>query len=61
LLTQIREEYKKAFPCDVAFIEAGIDIVRVNWVNKRLEEMSENWRVELDRSEGGYKMPNLES
>jgi hypothetical protein len=57
LLTQIRQEYKLAFPCDVPFIEAGIDQVPARWVNKRLEEMNEPWRV--DMSDGGYRMFNL--
>ncbi len=47
----------KAFPGDVRFIEAGIDHVPVNWVNKRLEELEERWRVNM--GEGGYILPNL--
>ena len=47
LLTQIRAEYIAKFPDDVPYIEAGIDPVPENWVNKRLEEMGETWRVTL--------------
>jgi hypothetical protein len=57
LLTKIRAEYLETFPDERPFIEAGIDQVPVNWVNKRLQELSEPWRVELDN--GGYKMPPL--
>lgn len=57
VLTQVREEYMKAFPDDVKFIQAGIDPVPLNWVNKRLEELGEAWRVELKA--GGYVLPPL--
>ena len=57
LLTQIRAEYMKAFPDDVPLIEAGIDPVPARWVNKRLEEMGETWRVTM--GDGGYVMPPL--
>lgn len=59
VLTQIREEYMKAFPDDVVFIQAGIDQVPISWVNKRLEEIGEIWRVEL--VDGGYVLPPLPS
>lgn len=57
ILIQIREEYFKSFPDDVVYISAGVDHVPVRWVNKRLEELNESWRVELQ--DGGYKMPRL--
>jgi hypothetical protein len=57
LLTQFREEYLKAFPEDALFIKAGVDQVPVAWVNKRLEEANETWRV--DMAEGGYILPPL--
>ena len=57
LLTQIRQEYLQAFPDDTKFIEAGIDAVPINWVNKRLEEIGETWRVDL--TDGGYVLPPL--
>jgi hypothetical protein len=47
-----------AFPEEVPFVDAGVDPVPVNWVNKRLEELAESWRVEL--SDGGYVLPPLE-
>jgi hypothetical protein len=57
LLKQIRAEFMKAFPDDVPFIEAGIDQVPISWVNKRLEELGEHWRVTM--GEGGYVLPPL--
>jgi hypothetical protein len=57
LLTPIRHEYMEMFPDDVMFIEAGVDPVPINWVNKRLEETGETWRVEL--ANGGYLLPPL--
>jgi hypothetical protein len=58
ILARIRTEFMKSFPDDVVFIEAGIDVVPVSWVNKRLEELGESWRVTL--KDGGYKLPPLE-
>jgi hypothetical protein len=58
MLTQIRSEYKKAFPCDVIFIDAGIDQVPIRWINKRLEELGENWHI-AKMNDGGYEMPPL--
>lgn len=57
LLTKIRTEFMNAFPDDVPYINAGIDPVPLNWVNKRLEEMGESWRVKM--GEGGYILPPL--
>jgi hypothetical protein len=57
LLTRIRREYLNAFPEETPFVEAGVDPVPTNWVNKRLEELGERWSVELDR--GGYVLPPL--
>ena len=57
ILTQIRAQFMQAFPDDVTFIEAGVDQVPISWVNKRLEEMGETWRVEMEN--GGYKLPPL--
>lgn len=54
MLTRIRKEYMSAFPCDVIFIEAGIDPVPTRWVNKRLEEMGETWGVRM--LDGGYEI-----
>ena len=45
------------FQDEAPFVNAGIDQVPVNWVNSRLEELGETWRVEM--REGGYKMPPL--
>lgn len=57
LLIQIRKEYMDKFPEDIPFIESGIDPVPLRWVNKRLEELHESWRVEM--SEGGYILPPI--
>jgi hypothetical protein len=57
LLASIRAEYMIDFPGDVQFIEAGVDFVPINWVNKRLEEMKEVWRVSMGPN--GYILPDL--
>lgn len=57
LLAEIRNEYKTIFQNEVPFIEAGIDPVPIAWINKRLEERGESWRVEM--SNGGYILPPL--
>jgi len=58
LLKKIREEYMLQFPDEVPFIEAGVDQVPVNWINKKLQELSEFWSVEMGA--GGYILPALE-
>jgi hypothetical protein len=57
ILTKIRTEYVEAFPDTAPFINGGIDQVPASWVNKRLEELGEGWRIALEN--GGYKMPPL--
>ena len=57
ILAKIRKEYLVEFPDEVQFVEAGIDQVPINWVNKRLEELKQTWRVKMGK--GGYIMPNL--
>jgi hypothetical protein len=57
LLRAIRTEYMAKFPQDVPLIEAGVDPVPVDWVNQRLEELHESWRVELGSP--GYLLPAL--
>jgi hypothetical protein len=47
----------KVFPDGAGFINAGIDQEPIMWVNKRLEELAEDWRVEMEN--GGYKLPPL--
>lgn len=58
VLIRVRQEYIEAFPDEAPFIQAGVDQVPVQWVNKRLEELTELWRVR----EGVlcYEMPPLE-
>ena len=57
MLTVIRQEYIKEFPDQEIFIQAGIDTVPINWINKKLQEINESWRVNLEN--GGYKLPPL--
>jgi hypothetical protein len=47
-----------AFPEEMPFVNAGVDPVPLNWVNKRLEELGEIWQVEMGN--GGYVLPPLE-
>lgn len=54
ILAKVRSEYLHAFKDDAVFIHAGIDSVPTNWVNKRLEELGENWSVHLNNA--GYEM-----
>ena len=58
LLIKFRQEYKTLFPSDAIFIDAGIDVVPVAWINQRLAECSETWSVTL--GENGYVLPPLE-
>lgn len=59
LLKQIRLEYLKQFSDMIPFVEAGVEQVPINWVNKRLEELNEKWEVAI--SEGGYILPPLKN
>lgn len=57
ILKRLRAEYADAFPERVPFIDAGVDQVPVAWINKRLEETGEPWRVEMGPV--GYVLPPL--
>jgi len=57
VLREVRNEYISKFPLDAPFIEAGIDQVPTDWVNQRLTELGEPWRVQLGHD--GYVLPNL--
>jgi hypothetical protein len=59
VLRRIRSEYMAMFPEDVSHIEAGVFQAPINWVNKRLEELNETWRV--TEGENGYALPRLDS
>jgi len=48
----------ESFPDRARFVRAGFDQVTISWVNKRLEEIGEAWRVAIGRE--GYVLPNLE-
>ena len=58
ILTRVRAEFAKAFPDDVQYLDAGVEVVPISWVNKRLEELKEPWRVSLS-DDGGYVLPPL--
>jgi len=60
LLTEIREEYMAKFPGERRYIQAGVDQVPVDWVNQRLSERGEEWRVG-SVAEGGYQLPPLQT
>jgi hypothetical protein len=57
VLSRIRTEYLTKFPQDRPFIEAGVDPVPIDWVNQRLDELGESWRVGLGQA--GYVLPAL--
>ncbi|MDR1994245.1 hypothetical protein [Azonexus sp.] len=58
LLQRIRGEYLLKFPVDAPYVEAGIDIVPLDWVNQRLIELGEIWQVVFGKV--GYVLPVLE-
>jgi hypothetical protein len=57
VLKDVRSEYSQAFPERLCFIEAGVESVPISWVNKRLEERGESWRIHAGPN--GYVMPPL--
>ncbi len=57
LLQTIRSEYMDKFPDEVAYMEAGVDQVPVDWINQRLVELNESWQIQLGTS--GYLLPPL--
>lgn len=57
LLIAARAEYLQEFPARAPFVHAGIDQVPIAWINKRLEEDGESWRVSQGAS--GYVLPPL--
>ena len=57
LLKTIRTDYMEKFPQDSLFIDAGVDLVPVDWINQRLAELDEDWRVEMGSH--GYILPAL--
>jgi hypothetical protein len=58
LLAQFRSEYLAKFQTDAPYIEAGVEIVPIDWINQRLTECQELWQVEM--SERGYVLPDLQ-
>jgi hypothetical protein len=57
LLRTVRTEYQAKFPERVPFIESGVEPVPVDWINQRLQELNEGWRVETGPQ--GYLLPAL--
>jgi hypothetical protein len=57
LLARYRREFCAALPRRAPYVEAGIDPVPVSWINTRLSEEGEEWRVEMGA--GGYVLPPL--
>jgi hypothetical protein len=57
LQTRIRAEYLDRFPDDARYIAAGIDVVPVDWVNQRLDELGEAWHAAWGTE--GYELPAL--
>jgi hypothetical protein len=56
-LRTIRGEYLAKFPDDAPYIEAGIEPVPIDWINQRLLELGQSWRV--DTGLNGYILPAL--
>jgi len=59
LLAQFRHEYVTTLPDHAPYVHAGIDVVPADWINQRLAECNELWRVEM--GEFGYTLPPLTS
>lgn len=59
-LTEFRNEYMKMFPDAVVFISAGVEQVPTEWINARLRETDEPWRIGDTIVDGEYVMPPLE-
>lgn len=57
LLIQFRKEYMEVFPDTAPLVNAGVDRVPLSWINKRLEETGEAWRVQ--EGPEGYQLPPL--
>ena len=57
LLIQFRAEYAGKFPERAPYIDAGVDFVPVDWINQRLVECGEQWRIQLGLE--GYTLPAL--
>lgn len=48
VLSGICQEYVKRFPDDSPFIDAGLEQVPTDWLNQRLVELGEKWKVDGD-------------
>jgi hypothetical protein len=51
VLSEVCKEYSERFPDDAPYIDAGLEQVPTAWLNQRLVELGERWRV--DEDEGG--------
>lgn len=58
LLETFINEYYEIFPNRAPFVRVGIDLMPEKWVNKRLGEVGEAWRV-IQR-EGRFILPRIE-
>lgn len=58
LLAQFRNEYRARFPEEAPYVDAGVDLVPTDWINQRLLECRESWRVAA--GEAGYSLPPLD-
>lgn len=57
LLVEFSRQYKTRFPGDAVYIDAGIEPVPIDWMNQRLQECGEGWRV--TQGERGLLLPPL--
>jgi hypothetical protein len=48
VLAEVCEEYIELIPEDVPYIAAGLEQVPTDWLNQRLAELGEKWRVDGD-------------
>ncbi len=57
LLVRYRREFCARLPQRAPYVDAGIDPVPISWINTRLAEENEAWRVE--KGADGYVLPPL--
>lgn len=48
VLSGVCREYSERFPDEAPYIDAGLEQVPTDWLNQRLVEMDERWRVDED-------------
>ena len=57
LITRYRREFCTTLPNRARYIEAGVELVPATWINARLTEEGETWRVEM--RDGCYILPPI--